>query len=86
MHQSSLAVTTLILLSLCLTCESLATKYFTFDGWPNSRVTFYLDVRNLTNEKSVRWMDSNARIGGELGDPGGYFIGRRTYLGFTAEF
>jgi outer membrane receptor protein involved in Fe transport len=61
-------------------------KYCTFAWWPNSRVTFYFDVSNLTNEKSVRWMDSNARIGGELGDPGGYFIGRRTYLGFTAEF
>jgi len=61
-------------------------KYFTFGWWPNSRVTFYLDVRNLTNEKNVRWMDSNARIGGELGDPGGYLIGRRAYLGFTAQF
>jgi len=38
------------------------------------------------NEKNVRWIDSNGRIGGELSDPGGYYIGRRTTLGVQLEF
>jgi outer membrane receptor protein involved in Fe transport len=54
--------------------------------WPGSLWTVYLDCRNLLNELNVRWMDSNGRIGGELGDPSGYFIGRRTSLGVKVEF
>ncbi len=46
----------------------------------------YLEVRNLLNEKNVQWIDSNGRIGGELNDPGGYYIGRRTTLGVQLEF
>ena len=63
-----------------------ASKFFRFDWWPNSLLTLYLDVRNVFNEKNVSWMDSNGRIGGELGDPSGYFIGRRTSFGLQAEF
>jgi len=63
-----------------------AVQKFTFDWWPNSLISLYLDVRNLLNEKNVKWVDSNGRIGGELGDPGGYFIGRRTTLGLQIEF
>jgi hypothetical protein len=48
-------------------------------------ISIYLDVRNLFNEKNVKWVDSNGRIGGELVDPGGYYIGRRTTLGLVVE-
>jgi outer membrane receptor protein involved in Fe transport len=51
----------------------------------NSLLTLYLDVRNLLDEQNVSWVDSNGRIGGELGDPSGYFIGRRTSLGLQME-
>lgn len=54
--------------------------------WPNAVMVFYLDVRNLLNAKNVKWMDSNGRIGGELGDPSGYSIGRRTSTGVRVEF
>ena len=61
-------------------------KSFRFDGWPDAVLTVYVDARNLTNQKNVAWMDSNGRIGGELGDPSGYFIGRRTKLGIQLSF
>jgi outer membrane receptor for ferrienterochelin and colicin len=54
--------------------------------WPSASLAVYLDVRNITNIQNVRWMDSNGRIGGELGDPSGYYIGRRTRLGIQVEF
>jgi hypothetical protein len=55
-------------------------------GWtPASVLTVYLDIRNLLNEHNVSWVDSNGRIGGELADPSGYFIGRRTSLGVQLE-
>ncbi len=63
-----------------------ATQRFRFDWWPNSVISLYLDVRNVFNEKNVKWIDSNGRIGGELSDPGGYFIGRRTTLGLQIDF
>lgn len=63
-----------------------ATQHFRFDWWPNAVISLYLDVRNVFNEKNVKWIDSNGRIGGELGDPGGYFIGRRTTLGLQVDF
>jgi outer membrane receptor protein involved in Fe transport len=54
--------------------------------WPSSSISFYLDVRNISNSQNVRWMDSNGRIGGELEDPSGYYVGRRTRLGVQVEF
>lgn len=59
---------------------------FTPGWWPSSSLTLYLDVRNIMNSQNVSWMDSNGRIGGELGDPSGYYIGRRTRLGVQVEF
>ncbi len=61
-------------------------KYFRFDWWPDAVLTAYVDVRNLSNQKNVAWMDSNRRIGGELDDPSGYFVGRRTRLGIQLTF
>jgi len=46
----------------------------------------YVDVRNLLNTKNVRWIDSNGRIGGELGDPSAYYELRRTRVGLTVDF
>jgi outer membrane receptor protein involved in Fe transport len=60
--------------------------YLTPGWWPNARLKLYLDVRNLTNTQNVKWVDSNGRIGGELGDPSGYFMGRRTHVGAQIEF
>jgi len=65
-----------------LRCE----KYFRFDAWPDAVLTVYGDVRNLMNQKNVAWIDSNRRIGGELADPSGYFVGRRTRLGIQLSF
>ena len=56
------------------------------EWWPASAVTVYLDCRNMLDEENVRWMDSNGRIGGELDDPSGYFIGRRTSVGLKVDF
>jgi len=44
--------------------------------------TLYADISNLLNSKNVRWMDSNGRIGGELGDPSAYYESRRVRIGF----
>ncbi len=63
-----------------------ATQRLKFDWWPNSLISLYLDVRNVFNENNVKWIDSNGRIGGELSDPGGYYIGRRTTLGMQVDF
>jgi outer membrane receptor for ferrienterochelin and colicin len=49
-------------------------------------VTAYMDIRNLTNAKNVRWMDSNGRIGGELSDPSAYYDLRRVRAGASVEF
>ncbi|MBN2417507.1 TonB-dependent receptor [bacterium] len=46
----------------------------------------YLDIRNLFNRQNVVWMDASGRIGGELGDPGAWGIGRRTHLGVRITF
>jgi len=58
-------------------------KQYRFSG---AVLTFYLDCRNVTREENVLWIDSNGRIGGELNDPSGYAIGRRTNLGMQIEF
>ena len=54
--------------------------------WGEASAALYCESRNLSDGRNVRWMDSNGRIGGELGDPGGYFIGRRTCFGVLVSF
>lgn len=61
------------------------TKTFTFDVARSMDLTLFVDVRNATDRRNIRWMDSSGKTGGELGDPGGYYIGRRTRLGMTLE-
>ena len=71
-------------------------SYFTLDikaethwrpeWWPNAMITLYIDVRNATGEQNVSWMDSNGIIGGELSDPSGYYVGRRTKVGLQVTF
>jgi outer membrane receptor for ferrienterochelin and colicin len=61
--------------------QSFAFRFFGF-----TEIMFYADSRNLFNQKNVVWMDSSARIGGELGDPGGYGIGRRTHVGIVLKY
>lgn len=51
-----------------------------------STLTVYADIRNLLNRKNVRWMDSNGRVGGELGDPSAYYDPRRVRAGLRYEF
>ncbi len=60
-------------------------QHFPLNLVAGSLLTLYLDVRNVFDEQNVSWIDSNGRVGGELGDPGGYFIGRRTSLGVQVE-
>jgi outer membrane receptor for ferrienterochelin and colicin len=62
------------------------TKDFVLGSAPGSiRLTLYADVRNLLNSENVKWIDSNGRIGGELGDPGAYYDGRRIRIGLQVE-
>ncbi len=61
-------------------------KYFGMPWREGSRLTLYLDVRNLLNKWNVKWMDSNGIEGGELHDPSAFYPGRRTTLGVQAEF
>ena len=49
------------------------------------KLELYLKVRNLFNDRNVRWIDATGRIGGELGDPSAFEIGRRTFAGLRAE-
>ena len=59
-------------------------KQFTIvDG---SVTTLYADARNLLNRRNVRWIDSNGRIGGELGDPGAFYDPRRIRVGIQMKF
>ncbi len=63
-----------------------AEKHFPIPMANEALLTLFVDVRNLANSKNVAWMDSNSRIGGELGDPSGYFTGRRTSVGLQFSF
>jgi outer membrane receptor protein involved in Fe transport len=63
-----------------------AEKHLPLSSGNETLLTLFVDVRNLTNARNVAWMDSNGRIGGELGDPSGYFIGRRTNVGLQFSF
>ncbi|MFH0990734.1 MAG: TonB-dependent receptor [bacterium] len=51
-----------------------------------SSLSLFIDIRNLFNSKNIRWVDSNGRIGGELGDPSAYYELRRVRLGVRMEF
>ncbi len=48
-------------------------------------LTIYADIRNLLNRKNVKWMDSEGRVGGELGDPGAYYDPRRVRVGIKID-
>ncbi len=61
-------------------------KQFTLEVPQKILLTLFADVRNLLNTKNVRWVDSNGRIGGELGDPSAYYDPRRVRIGLRAEF
>ena len=69
-----------------------AAKDFLIANGPNrqltetSKLSFYVDVRNLLNDKNVLWVDSSGRIGGELRDPSAYSSPRRTAVGIRATF
>jgi hypothetical protein len=69
-----------------LNVDLRAEKHVRLPIGESSLLTLYIDVRNLTNQKNVAWIDSNGRIGGELYDPSGYFIGRRTTVGLQIEY
>jgi outer membrane receptor for ferrienterochelin and colicin len=61
-------------------------KAFNVDVLTPARFKVYVDVRNALDTQNVMWMDSNGRIGGELADPSGYYIGRRTFVGVEYDF
>ena len=50
-----------------------------------SRLTFFVDARNLLNAQNVKWMDASGRIGGELADPSAYYSNRRVRVGARFE-
>jgi len=50
------------------------------------KTELYLKVNNLFNDRNVRWIDACGRIGGELSDPSAWEIGRRSAIGFRAEW
>ncbi len=61
-------------------------RKFSFGQTPGLTLTVYADITNLLNRANVRWMDSNGRIGGELGDPGAFYDPRRVRIGVQGEF
>lgn len=54
-------------------------------GFRTIHFTLYADMRNVFNDKNVRWVDSSGRIGGELGDPSAYYSPRRSRIGCSIE-
>jgi outer membrane receptor for ferrienterochelin and colicin len=60
-------------------------RHFELDDAGATRLVIFADVRNILNMKNVRWIDSNGRIGGELGDPGAYYDPRRVRIGLRVE-
>lgn len=61
-------------------------KQFAFGAADQYRLTIYFDGRNILNTRNVRWIDSNGRIGGELGDPSAYYDPRRVRVGAKLEY
>lgn len=49
------------------------------------RLIVFADARNVFDMQNVRWIDSNGRIGGELGDPSAYYDPRRVRIGMRLE-
>ena len=48
-------------------------------------LVLFLDARDVFNTHNVKWEDSSGKVGGELGDPSAYYIGRRIRGGVSAE-
>ncbi len=61
-------------------------RQFTLDDAGRNLLSVYIDARNVLNRMNIRWMDSNGKIGGELGDPSAYYDPRRIRLGAKWEF
>ncbi len=61
-------------------------KEFKFDNLKDFSLMVYVDARNIINTKNVKWIDSNGRIGGELGDPSAYYDPRRIKVGCSMTF
>ncbi len=61
------------------------TREFTFGERNDIRLLVYADARNMLNAKNIRWIDSNGRIGGELGDPAAYYDPRRISFGVRLD-
>ncbi len=60
-----------------------------FKNWTISNrlsLMTYLDVRNLFDKYNVLWIASDGKIGGELGDPSAWDVGRRINLGMKVSF
>ncbi|HTR82657.1 MAG TPA: TonB-dependent receptor [Bacteroidota bacterium] len=60
-------------------------KPFHFDVARYLDLVLFVDARNVFNVRNVKWEDSSGMIGGELGDPGAYYIGRRIRFGLSTE-
>ncbi len=55
-----------------------------FKNWRLAKdvtIQTYADVRNLFDKYNVLWIASDGKIGGELGDPSAFDVGRRINLG-----
>ncbi|MFQ5799080.1 MAG: TonB-dependent receptor plug domain-containing protein, partial [Bacteroidota bacterium] len=62
------------------------TRLFEFGERHRYKVTVFMDGRNLLDTRNIRWMDSNGRIGGELGDPSAYYDLQRIRIGARFQF
>ena len=60
-------------------------KPFHFDFARYLDLVLFVDGRNILNDRNVKWEDSSGLIGGELGDPSAYYIGRRIRFGVSTE-
>jgi outer membrane receptor for ferrienterochelin and colicin len=61
-------------------------KEISLDAERTRSLYVYADIRNALNDRNVRWVDANGRVGGELGDPSAYYEPRRTRIGLRVEF